>query len=464
MNYERLALKAYDPHFSLESVSRHDRSREEFETYAKLAVRRAVEHGPHAKAELSPYLFKWASDPRLLRGVWGRLARSGGPAPGPNGRRYSDLCDHEVWSLLKSISMSVRGEAYKPQRARRIWVPKDPLQTERGYRPISLINVEDRVLQRAIVELLGPLREPQWDDNIFGSRSRRSRLHALARLERLATETKRWVWIADDLRDAFESVPRSRLRDVLLKSVPGEKLVELIIRLIDNGQKHGVQQGGPLGPYMLIEYLHHFLCGFWRKVMSAIPLLLYVDDLLALCKTKKEAREAWQELHQRLVAAGMELKGKEPICDLRKGESVVWLGFSLSRADNGLRVRIASTAWSRLQGKLILAHEQPNAPLRAIDMIEGWIDQIGPTYEFENRTAVLNRLTRMAKTLGFDEIPSTPALRARWHRAHQRWQEIRTAELKPEPPEQAATPALAIPTSSVSDDATPPFDVMPVKS
>lgn len=458
MSYERLTFVAYDPHFSLASVRWHQHDRKRFETYAVLAVQRAVKQGSHAEAKLEPYLLKWASDPRLLRNVWERLARYGGGAPGPNGLRYSDLGAQETWSLLKALSTSVRSGKYRAQPAKRIWVPKDPLQPDRGSRPISLINVEDRTLQRAIVELVLPLREPRWDDNVYGSRQGRSRFHALARLEWLATESKRWVWIADDVRDAFENVPRSRLRDLLLKRVPGKELVDLIIMLINNGQKHGILQGGPLSPLMLNEYLDHFLDKFWRKALPAIPLLRYVDDLLALCKTKKEAEAAWQTLRQRLVGAGMQLKGESPVRDLRKGESVEWLGFLLSRADGELQIRITPKAWSRLHGKLVLTHELPNAPLRAIDTIQGWIDQLGPAYRFENRSAVLRRIARMAKAMGFDEIPGQPALRARWRRAHLRWQKVRDEAVTVAPP-----PAPKVLLISDGDPNSPPFDFEPVE-
>lgn len=373
MTYERLTQRstAYVNyhHFTLESVGRHHRSRDEFETYAILAVRRAVEQGEHAIAELGDYLLKWASHPKLLRNVWGRLARFGGPAPGPNGRRYGDLTNDEVWDLLKAVSTSIQAGSYEPEPASQIWVPKDPLDPSRGTRPISLINTEDRVIQRGMVELLSPLRDPFLEDLVFGSRPRRNRLHALAQLEQMAVQSKRWVWIAEDIRDCFENVRRSRLRDVLLQRIPGQELVELIMRLIDNGRRHGIQQGGPLSPFVLNEFVDHFLDKVWKQIAPDIPVLRYVDDLLPLCRTKKEAGVAWSTLQETLRLAGMQLKEQNPIRDLRKGETVEWLGFSIGRGDDRLRVQIAAKSWSRLYGKLVLAHEKPNAPVRATEAI-----------------------------------------------------------------------------------------------
>lgn len=229
------------------------------------------------------------------------------------------------------------------------------------------------------------------------------------------------------------NVRRARLRDVLLKSIPEPQLVKLIISLVKNGRRRGIQQGGPLSPFLLNEYLNHFLERRWANIAPEIPLFRYVDDLLALCRTKKEATEVWKKLRDQLHSAGMQLKQENPVRDLRRGESVDWLGFTLSRDGDRLRVRIAAKAWSRLYGELTLAHEHPNAPLRAADIINGWVDQLGPCYEFERRTDVLARITTMAGSLGFDEIPSRKALRERWRRADQGWQELRAQADAPGP-------------------------------
>jgi hypothetical protein len=163
----------------------------------------------------------------------------------------------------------------------------------------------------------------------------------------------------------------------------------------------------------------------------------------------------WHNLRETLRLAGMQLKDQSPIGDLWKGNTLNWLGFSIGRTDGGLRVRIAAKSWSRLYGKLVLAHEKPNAPLHALAAINGWVDQLGPCYEFEDHSVVLDRIAEMAASQGFDEIPTRGALRERWRRAHQRWLEIRQDVIEP-PPAKVSQPALP---PSNSDDSSPPFNV-----
>jgi hypothetical protein len=123
----------------------------------------------------------------------------------------------------------------------------------------------------------------------------------------------------------------------------------------------------------------------------------------------------------------MPLKGtaKSSVYDLRKGSSVKWLGFKISKGDNTLNVRIATKAWERLEEYLLLAHQKPDASIRAKSTIDGWIDQMGPCFPFVPRPRVYERLAKLAAKQAFDEIPSRDAMTSRWRRAYKRWCGIR---------------------------------------
>ena len=458
MSYERLAKPAVRPDRSLKSITGHTYPEKSFVAYVTNAIRQAGTNG--TTSELKPYLLKWATDTRMLRHAWNELAANGGEAPGPNGRRYSDLESEDVWTLLRSISKSARLGMYAPAPPKRVAIPKNIFRPELGTRELCLINIEDRALQRAIATLLQPLVDPRLSDLVFGSRQR-GRLHALAKLEQLAIVNGRWVWVIEDIRNAFDSVPRGQLKDVLARLVPSGELIELIIKLVDNGQRHGVQQGGPLASMMLTVYLRIMLTRPWARQQPMVPQFRYVDDTATVCRTKQEATESWNMQRQVLQSAGMQLKGctaASSTKDLRKGEPAIWLGFKLWKVGDSLKVGIADKSWERLDGKLLLAHDEPNAPLVAAATIKGWLDQMGPCYASEDRPAVLDRIQEAASKLGYDELPTRDALRMRWSRAHERWCELRetvnspTAETFEEPPTRAEAEA---------DQAEVPFNATP---
>ena len=351
-----------------------------------------------------------------------------------NGRRYDDLDKREVWELLRTIGGAILNDTYRIGKERVVKIPKDSSDPSRGIRPISLINIEDRVVQRTATEVLSRILDPLFGRNILGYRPGHGRLHALALAEQQVIKNRRNVFVVEDIRDAFTHVPLKRLLEVLAIYIPSDQVLQLLSKLLDTGKKHGIRQGGPLSPLFLNLYLHHFLDQPWRKEWPEVPMIRVADDLLIMCQSKKEAMQAWSELEALLRPANMPLKrGKdESIHNLKTGDLVNWLGFNIHKDQQGLKVQIAEKAWKRLAEHFALAHEKPDAAIRAMDTINGWIDQMGPCYRFVSRPRVYKKLVTIAAKQAFDEIPSRDAVVSRWRRAYQKWCDIRN-EVKERP-------------------------------
>lgn len=150
--YESMLRSAVDAWFPAAGATYHRGDRHRCLTHARLNIRRAILEGKQAIEALGPLLLKWISDARVLHEAWDVLAAQGDTSPGPNGRRYDDLDDSEVWGLLKVMGQAIRKDTYRIGAEKVVQIPKDRSDPTRGMRPISLINIEDRVVQRAIVE------------------------------------------------------------------------------------------------------------------------------------------------------------------------------------------------------------------------------------------------------------------------------------------------------------------------
>jgi len=87
----------------LETVSHHRGDRRAFLRRCAAVIKKALQEGPAGVRKLAPYLLGWVADPRTIRCAWDDLARAGGQAPGPNGHRYHELDDHEVWALCRCL-------------------------------------------------------------------------------------------------------------------------------------------------------------------------------------------------------------------------------------------------------------------------------------------------------------------------------------------------------------------------
>ena len=169
----------------------------------------------------------------------------------------------------------------------------------------------------------------------FGFRPRRSAHDALQVLIDESWRGRRWI-AESDIANCFEAIPHSGLMSAVEERVCDRRLLKLLRAMLRAGVleagavRHGVSgtpQGGVISPVLCNVYLHR-LDREWQARGSGL-LLRYADDLLALCKTKREAENALAALAAILADMGLELKpAKTRIVHLREGgEGVDFLGF-----------------------------------------------------------------------------------------------------------------------------------------
>ena len=386
-------------------------------------VNDALRHGQGGLAAIAPQLFSWITDERNLRAAWNYLAAYGGQSPGPNGLRYADLSEYETWSLLRCLREAIRTDLYRPGPVRKIRIPKI---SGAGHRTIWLQNIEDRVVARAITQIIQPILDPKFDAASFGYRPRLSRIHALAIAEVNVTSARRTCLVVDDGKNAFDNISRNRLLDVLRLTLP-DNVTEFIQLVMTTDSRRGVRQGSPLSPLMLNVYLDHFLDKPWRKRHQDEPLIRSADDILIGCENVGHAQKAYRDLEKMMTAAGMPLKGSEgtAIQDLSRGLNADWLGYRLRYRGDELVCSIADRGWAALPHRLAHAHSKPCSPLVANQVIEGWMDQLGPCFRYEHTADVISRVRSIAADLAFDEIPTNQQLRRRWRSAFDRWCAVR---------------------------------------
>jgi RNA-directed DNA polymerase len=404
----------------LKWVSQHRGHFRDFLTRHRKQVKKMLRRGREGIETLATVLLHRISDERTLRASWDYLSRFGGQAPGPDRLRYDDVPAHLVWEGCRVIRGEIRSGTYEPGEEDVHWISKGK---GRGKRPLILQNIIDRVAQRAAVEVLQPILDAKFDARSFGFRPKRSPLLALALAERLAVDEGRWVWVAVDLKDAFLRVPLNRLMNIVRRYLPDDKLVAFIKTVLGGASMPGLRQGAPLSPLMLNLFLHHHLDVRWRQLRADIPLIRYADDLLLLCRTPKEARQAYDDLKALLQPTGMVLKeGRdEAVRQLNQGEKLRYMGFQIQKGPEGLRFGLTADAWDDLAESFRLAQEKANAPIHALLALTGWIGQKGPCYPFIGFEAVYQRIAELALKKGFDEIPGGGGVQKLWQRAYARW-------------------------------------------
>jgi hypothetical protein len=66
---------------------------------------------------------------------------------------------------------------------------------------------------------------------------------------------------------------------------------------------------------------------------------------------------------------------------------------------------LTEDAWQSLSQSLELCHTKHGSPLRAVETILGWISQMGPCYLSTDINQAYARISELAHSLAFDEIP-----------------------------------------------------------
>ena len=353
-----------------------------------------------------------------------------GQAAGPNGLRPSDLDDGAKLSMAIELGHLIRDGSFGPGETLTKRIDKG---NNRGTRPIKIQNFEDRCVERAVLQVIRPFTDQFYHDCSFGFRSPgRSREEALATAEHHASTLGNWTWISVDIKDAFEAIPTGRLMQMVRKMIPADSICNFIrqITCVD-GKKRGIRQGGPLSPELLNIYLHWRLDSWWKKRHPDVPYLRFADDILVLTQFDT-AQRLWHSLNDCMNSIGLPIKGtpETTIHDLSSGnETIDWLGFQIRRHSNRLKVTISDKAWWQLEDSLVNAWEKLIPSLEANASIEGWISQMGATYDEGCIESVYRRIRSLASQYGFDEIPDMPSLLRWWHKAFLRdWVRVRREE------------------------------------
>jgi RNA-directed DNA polymerase len=267
----------------------------------------------------------------IVEQAWEQVRRNGGAA-GIDRMTIEMVEQYGVERLLEEVATELRTEQYRPQPARRVWIPKPGTQEKR---PLSIPTVRDRIVQGALKLVIEPVFEADFLEVSFGFRPGRRAHDALQVLIDEAWKGKRWV-VESDIANCFESIPHDRLMAAVEERIVDRKLLKLIRALLRAGVQEegkerraitGTPQGGVVSPLLCNVYLHRFDREWERRGKGV--LVRYADDLVVMCGNEAEAKRALAEMTAILEELGLEPKAaKTRIVHLKDGdEGFDFLGF-----------------------------------------------------------------------------------------------------------------------------------------
>ena len=344
---------------------------------------------------------------RNLHRAW-RAVKANDGAAGVDGRDIEQTRAHLKvhWA---GIAQKLAAGQYVPGAVRAHAIPK----ASGGERVLGIPNVQDRLIQQAILQVLTPVFDPTMSEHSYGFRPGRSAHDALDAARGYVSSGKRWV-VDIDLRSFFDQVNHDKLMHRLSRQVQDKRLLRLIggylrapLRLGDGTQRardRGTPQGGPLSPLLANIYLHPLDCELQRR---GVAFVRYADDIAIFVGSERAAKRVLAS-----VTAWIEKELKVEVNADKSGtglsEDTQLLGFRI-HGDGTLSV--AARAIDGLKRKVRQIWEA-RTPWRLEDLKAGWRRYIDGWW---NYFGYANRCTEVTRLGGWIRRHMRKYFWLRWH-------------------------------------------------
>ena len=237
-------------------------------------------------------------------------------APGVDGVTWRDY-GRDLEANLQDLHARVQRGAYRATPSRRVFIPKP----DGRLRPLGVAALEDKILQRAVVEVLNAVYEQDFVGFSYGFRPGRGQHDALDALA-VAIDRRRVNWVLDaDLRDFFTRLDQGWLERFLEHRIADRRVLRLIQKwlragVIEDGEwsktEEGTAQGASVSPLLANVYLHYVFdlwADQWRRRHARGDVIFsrFADDYVAGFEHREDAERFLADLRERFAEFGLEL-------------------------------------------------------------------------------------------------------------------------------------------------------------
>jgi RNA-directed DNA polymerase len=311
-----------------------------------------------------------------LRTAYFALKRDASPGvDGETWRHYGEALEGNLLDLSERLK---RG-AYRAKPVRRAYIPK----ADGRQRPLGVTALEDKIVQRATVDVLNAIYETDFLGFSYGFRPKRSQHNALDALY-AGLLTKKVNWVLDlDIRGFFDAIDHEWLVKFVEHRIADTRVVRLIQKwlnaaVLEDGTRTwsetGAPQGGSASPLLSNVYLHYVFdlwAHNWRRKQARgdIIIVRFADDIVVGFQHRADAERFRAELEERFRKFNLELHPEKtrllefgPFAASNrhkrgegKPETFDFLGFThicVKKRSNGMFTVLRQTIRKRLQAKL----------------------------------------------------------------------------------------------------------------
>lgn len=361
--------------------------------------------------------------------------RSKHGGPGLDHERVEDIepCAERV--LAEIGDRTARG-AYRPGSL----LSFEKQKSSGGTRELTIASMRDRILSRAISQILIARYNGVLLPQCYAYRPHRGALKAVSAIQKACREAT--FAVRADIESFFDTIDHDRLQEHLVDTGVPDDVMDLILRFVKathfDGSASlrptaGVPQGSPLSPMLANLYLNRFD----HALEETHPRFVrYADDLVLLTDDIEDAHRGLNRIEELIREDGLKLSlAKTRVMRIDKG--FLFLGFVFNRQGHSA----SKEARERLKLKLdegAKADEFPEETQKRRQSIsQGWKNYYGNSPEPETPKISLpspEPISPAAKSLPRSSSPADASgIMAELRR------KLAAGEVDPDDPEYAKT-------------------------
>lgn len=220
-------------------------------------------------------------------------------------------------SNIANLHRLLSQNQYRAQPLRRVYIKKE----DGKQRPLSIPAMEDKIVQRAVAEILGRIYEVDFKDCSYGYRPKRGPHEAVNSIRDQITLGKVSYVLDADIKDYFGSIVRKQLMKILENRIADKAILRLVgkwlnVGVIEDGRliqsDDGTYQGAIISPILANIYLHEAL-DTWvcetvaPRMKGEIRLWRFADDFVVSFQHLEDAKRFSAVLPKRFASFGLTL-------------------------------------------------------------------------------------------------------------------------------------------------------------
>jgi group II intron reverse transcriptase/maturase len=252
-------------------------------------------------------------DAPLLRQAYYWLKRDA--APGVDGMTW-DAYGEGLEARLRDLEGRIHRGSYRAQPSLRVYIPK----SDGRQRPLGIAALEDKVVQRAVVEVLNAIYEQDFVGFSYGFRPGRGQHDALDALA-VGIGDRAVNWILDaDIAGFFDNISHAWMMRFVEHRVGDRRVLRLIrgwlrAGVVEDGVRQratkGTPQGAVISPLLANIYLH-YVYDLWaeqwrrRHARGAMIVVRYADDTVVGFEHRSDADLFLAQLRIRMAEFALE--------------------------------------------------------------------------------------------------------------------------------------------------------------